>query len=113
MPPPALPVRILVTGFGPFPGVPHNASAHVARSIGEGADLRAGLPGRLCTPRIKIFTEIIPVVWNGAMEFAQAAIAKHRPHAVLHFGVARHAASFEIETRAFNMSGSKQDQTGS
>jgi pyroglutamyl-peptidase len=106
---PDLPVRILLTGFGPFPEVPYNASAHLARSIGDGADL----PARPCTPRIKIFTEVIPVVWDGAVDLAQAAIARYRPHAVLHFGVSRRASVFEIETRAFNMSGSKQDQAGS
>ena len=33
-------------------------------------------------------------------------------HAVLHFGVSKRSSGFEIETRAFNMSGRKEDQAG-
>jgi pyroglutamyl-peptidase len=61
---------------------------------------------------IKLSADVIPVVWEGAMEAAEALIAKHRPDAVLHFGVAQSAAAFEIETRAFNLSGTKEDHAG-
>jgi pyroglutamyl-peptidase len=96
------PVRVLVTGFGPFPGVPQNASAALADALAAG-DPIAG---------VKLSAEVIPVVWEGAMEAAEALFAKHRPDAVLHFGVARSATAFEIETRAFNMSETKVDHVG-
>jgi pyroglutamyl-peptidase len=96
------PVRVLVTGFGPFPDVPCNASEAVVRGVTAGA----GVPGA------EIATATIPVVWAGAREVSRGAIARFDPHAILHFGVSRRALAFEIETRAFNVSGPKQDHAG-
>ena len=95
-------LRVLATGFGPFPGVTQNASASVVRALaGSGA-----LPG------IELFAEVIPVEWARARDAAREAIARTKPHAVLHFGVTKRAAGFEIETRACNMCGPKPDQAG-
>ena len=96
------PVRVLVTGFGPFPGVAQNASAAVVRALA----LSAAPPG------VELFAETIPVEWAKARTVAREAIARVNPHAILHFGVTKRAAGFEIETRAFNMSGPKVDQAG-
>jgi pyroglutamyl-peptidase len=95
-------VRILVTGFGPFPGVPENASAAVVEALA----LYPAAPG------IEHFTGVVPVVWADARRIAREAAAKVRPHAILHFGVSKRAAGFEIETRAVNMSGPRQDHAG-
>ena len=95
-------VRVLVTGFGPFPGIPHNASTSVALALEDSP----------VTPGVDIATAIIPVVWATARLAARKAVARFRPHAVLHFGVSKRASGFEIETRAFNMSGRKEDQAG-
>ena len=97
-----LPLRVLVTGFGPFPGVEQNASASVVRALA----LSGALPG------IELFAEVIPVEWTQARAAARYAIERARPHAILHFGVAKRATGFEIETRAVNMSGPKPDQAG-
>ncbi len=102
MPASAAPVRVLITGFGPFPGIPENASGLLVDALATSAPM-AG---------IKLSAEIIPVIWEGAMEAAQAGIAKHRPDAVLHFGVAQSITTFEIETRAFNLHGTKEDHVG-
>ena len=95
-------VRVLVTGFGPFPGIPHNASTSVALAMED-------LPA---TPGVDVATAIIPVVWATARVAARKAAACFQPHAVLHFGVSKRSSGFEIETRAFNMSGRKEDQAG-
>jgi pyroglutamyl-peptidase len=95
-------LRILVTGFGPFPGVEQNASASVVRAL----TLSTPLPG------IELFAEVIPVDWTRARTVARDAIARVKPHAVLHFGVSKRVTGFEIETRAVNMSGPKPDQAG-
>jgi pyroglutamyl-peptidase len=100
--PAAPPVRVLVTGFGPFPGVPVNASATVAEALMRTAPI-AG---------VNLFAEVIPVDWDHAAEVSREAIAKHRPHAILHFGVAKRAAKFEVETRALNMSTAREDNNG-
>jgi pyroglutamyl-peptidase len=97
----APPARVLVTGFGPFPGVPYNASASLVHALAEDS----------FSPGIEVATEIIPVVWAGARAAVSQAIARIKPHAVLHFGVSKRAAAFEVETRAFNVSGPKADHT--
>jgi pyroglutamyl-peptidase len=95
-------VRVLVTGFGPFPGVERNASASVAHALA----LSSALPG------IELFARVIPVEWALARAVVREAIAGARPDAILHFGVTKRSAGFEIETRAINMSGAKQDRAG-
>ncbi len=95
-------VRVLVTGFGPFPGVPCNASASMVRALVQSARM----------PGIELFAEIIPVTWSDARTAVREAIARVNPHAVLHFGVSKRATGFEIETRAFNRSGPKADHAG-
>jgi pyroglutamyl-peptidase len=95
-------LRVLATGFGPFPGVTQNASASVVRALARSGAL----------PGIELFAEVIPVEWAQARDAAREAIARTKPHAVLHFGVTKRAAGFEIETRACNISGPKPDQAG-
>jgi len=99
---PPYPIRILVTGFGPFPGVTDNASAHIARNL-EAKQFRPG---------ISISTRILPVGWAEAFALSKQAMTEFRPHAVLHFGVTKRASGFEIETRARNWTGPKEDHTG-
>ncbi len=96
------PIRVLVTGFGPFPGISHNASASLALAIEKSP----------AAPGLDVATAIIPVVWAGARAAARQAAARFQPHAILHFGVSKRASGFEIETRAFNMSGPKEDHEG-
>ncbi len=95
-------VRVLVTGFGPFPGVPDNASAQLVRSLAQSAQI----------PGIELFAEVLPVSWADAGRAAREAIARVEPHAILHFGVSKRVSGFEIETRAFNTSGPKKDHAG-
>ena len=52
------------------------------------------------------------MVWANARAAARQAVARFQPHAILHFGVSKQAAGFEIETRAFNISGPKEDHAG-
>src|SRR5208337_2174559 len=95
-------VRVLVTGFGPFPGISHNASA----------SLVLALENSPAAPGLEVTTAIIPVIWASARAATRQAVAGFQPHAVLHFGVSRRASGFEIETRALNMSGPKEDHAG-
>lgn len=97
-----MPVRILVTGFGPFPGVTCNASEALVRRLGSGSFL----------PEVALSTEVIPVLWAGARAVARAAISRAKPHAVLHFGVSKRVTAFEVESQAFNRGGQKRDQHG-
>jgi len=95
-------VRVLVTGFGPFPGVPNNASASLVTALAQSVRM----------PGIELFAEVIPVKWADAGTAAHEAIARVEPHAILHFGVSKRVTGFEIEMRAFNASGPKKDHAG-
>lgn len=88
---------VLLTGFGPFPGVPHNISAHLAEQIG--ADIRKRFPSST------VITEALPTEWDVAPERASDLICDLRPNLALHFGVSDQARGFVIETIARNQTG--------
>src|SRR4029077_19343260 len=97
-------LTILVTGFGPFPGAPFNPTGH----------LIAGLV-RLRRPALADVT-IIPHVFQTSYAAVDRdlpkLLAKHKPDALLMFGLAPRAKALRIETRARNASGSFPDMSG-
>ncbi len=96
--------RILVTGFGPFPGMVFNASEALVE------DLKTRKP---FSRRVgQVHTAILPTDWRKAPEIAGALLDEVQPDAVLHFGVSRRTRAFEIETRAFNMAHRADDCSG-
>lgn len=87
-------LRILVTGFGPFPGAPHNPTqALVARLI----KLR-----RPAFADVELSSHIFPVTYKAVDRELPLALAKHKPHALLMFGLASRTGYLRIETRARN-----------
>lgn len=85
---------ILITGFGPFPGAPVNPTTplvrHLARLRRPGlADVR--LVGHVFTTSYAAVDRELPQL-----------IARHRPDALLMFGVATRETRIRIETRARN-----------
>ena len=95
---------VLLTGFGPFPGVPVNATMRLVPDLCEAAQ-------RLL-PDVRCFAELLQTEWASAPERAAHAVAEARPDLVLHFGVSRRARGFEIETRARNVCGISPDAAG-
>lgn len=85
---------ILITGFGPFPGVPHNVSASIAEAVGKAARRRF--------PSSSIVTASLPTEWDIAPEQAADLICDLRPALSLHFGVSDNAEGFVVETIARN-----------
>src|SRR3954468_5113776 len=87
-------LRILITGFGPFPGAPHNPTIP--------------LVARLLRLRRPAFTEvefsghIFPVTYKAVDRELPQLLAKHRPHALLMFGLATRTPYLRVETRARN-----------
>jgi pyroglutamyl-peptidase len=85
-------LRILVTGFGPFPGAPYNPTQPlVARLV------------RLRRPAfsdVELSSHIFPVTYNAVDRQLPLALQQHRPHALLMFGLASHTPYLRIETRA-------------
>jgi pyroglutamyl-peptidase len=87
-------LRILVTGFGPFPGAPFNPTPPlVARLV------------RLRRPAlgdVELIGHIFHVTYATVDRELPELIARHRPHALLMFGLADRTAHVRIETRARN-----------
>lgn len=87
-------LEILVTGFGPFPGVPVNVSSSLAAEIAAALNSRKG-------HRIARSVSL-PTDWVEGPAFCSKAIDELRPRHVLLLGVSRKARSLVIETLARN-----------
>ena len=85
---------VLMTGFGPFPGVPVNATMRLLPELARAA--------ALAFPDARFVTEVLPTEWVGAPRRLAAVIAEVEPDLALHFGVSSRARGFEIEQRAHN-----------
>lgn len=95
---------VLLTGFGPFPGIADNATARLVPALAHHA--RQSFPGHV------VHHEILQTTWSAAPERAATLIAHHRPSLALHFGVAADATGFRIERQAHNMCRSSPDALG-
>ena len=86
--------RILITGFGPFPGAPFNPTEPlVARLL----HLR-----RPAFDDIERIGHVFHVTYATVDRELPQLLAKHRPQALLMFGLAARTAHVRIETRARN-----------
>jgi len=88
--------RILIVAFGPFPGVPVNPSAALARQL-------------VRTPRpaladLRLDLQILPTRWAALARLSER-IAATGPDGVLLLGVAARRRALCIETRAINAAG--------
>lgn len=90
--------RLLVTSFGPFPGVPRNPSEELARRIVGNPRLRRvlGAPPQLLVMRTS---------YAAIASQLEPALAE-KPDAVLMIGVARQARRLRVELRARNRASS-------
>jgi pyroglutamyl-peptidase len=87
-------LRICITGFGPFPGAPFNPTeALVARLL----RLRRPALGE-----VELSGHIFPVTYKAVDRELPELLAKHRPHALLMFGLASRTPHVRVETRARN-----------
>ena len=85
---------ILVTGFGPFPGAPFNPTTPLVKRL---ARLRR--PG---LADVRIVGHVFPTSYAAVERELPALIARHKPDALLMFGLATRAKRVRIETRARN-----------
>ncbi len=88
---------VLLTGFGPFPGVPHNVSATLVEAVGDIVRRRF--------PSVRIETAALATEWQTAPAETAMLIAKLKPRIALHFGVSDIATGFVVETLARNEAG--------
>jgi pyroglutamyl-peptidase len=95
---------ILLTGFGPFPGVPENSSALFASKL---AHLAARwFPGH------RVVGRVLPTEWEAAPVHLMRLYTREQPKVALHFGVSERATGFVIETLARNVRGLAADAKG-
>jgi pyroglutamyl-peptidase len=87
-------LRILITGFGPFPGAPHNPTMPLVARL-----LRLRRPA---FSEIEFSGHIFPVTYKAVDRELPQLLAQHRPHALLMFGLATRTPYLRIETRARN-----------
>jgi len=86
-------MRVLITGFGPFPGAPVNPSAALAKALAKSR--RAALSD------LEIFTHVFATAY-AAVDRDLPKILKQQPDVVLLFGLAGRRRHVCVETRARN-----------
>jgi pyroglutamyl-peptidase len=87
-------LRILITGFGPFPGAPFNPTMPLVKRLTQ---LR-----RQALGNVDLIGHIFHVTYATVDRELPALIAQRRPHALLMFGLADRTAHVRVETRARN-----------
>lgn len=87
-------LRILVTGFGPFPGAPFNPTEPLVARL-----MRLRRPA---LGNVVLTGHIFPVTYAAVDRELPLLLARRRPQALLMFGLASRTPYLRIETRARN-----------
>jgi pyroglutamyl-peptidase len=95
---------ILLTGFGPFPGMPENISGRLATGLADLTQRRF--------PSLRVVARVLPTEWDLAPERVETLYARERPRVALHFGVSQRAQGLVIETVAHNVRSPASDAAG-
>src|SRR5258707_15870931 len=84
-------LRILVTGFGPFPGAPFNPTQPLVARLGR---LR-----RPALRDVELSGPIFPVTYTAVDRELPDLLASRRPHALPMFGLASRTPYLRLESR--------------
>ncbi|MBE0701884.1 MAG: pyroglutamyl-peptidase I, partial [Afipia sp.] len=87
-------IRVLITGFGPFPGAPYNPTKKLVERL-------ARLP-RPAFSDVERIGHVFPVSYRAVDAQLPALLAQHEPDVLLMFGLATRTPYVRIETRARN-----------
>ena len=87
-------LRVLITGFGPFPGAPYNPTQPLVARL-----MRLRRPA---LADVELASHIFPVTYRAVDQELPKLLARIRPHALLMFGLAARTRHLRIETRARN-----------
>lgn len=93
---------ILLTGFGPFPGVPENVSKWLVEAL-------AASPSRF---GCDVHGEVLPTEWTEVAKRAPTLLHRHRPRLTIHFGLNPRARGFRVERSAHNRVHARHDARG-
>jgi pyroglutamyl-peptidase len=94
--------RVLITGFGPFPGAAENPSAWLAEA----------LAAAVTPPGCTLHAEVLPTEWAEVATRGPRLLRQHRPRLILHLGLSRNAKGFRIERSAHNIIALREDARG-
>jgi pyroglutamyl-peptidase len=94
--------RVLLTGFGPFPGVPENPSGWLAETLAAGAH----------APDWDLHATVLPTEWEAVAALTPRLHAELQPHVMIHFGVSTRSKSLQIERAAHNEAEPRADACG-
>jgi pyroglutamyl-peptidase len=92
---------ILLTGFGPFPGAPHNPTGELIKRL-----------ARFRRPGLNLVPHVFPTEYAAIDRDLPRLMAKHRPDALLMFGLHGRARTLRVETVARNALGRHRDASG-
>lgn len=95
---------MLVTGFGPFPGVTHNASSLLAAAIADAAEKM--------WPGVRVKGATLPTEWRRGLELLDTINRDFDPDVALHFGVSERARGLTLERSAYNVCSTDADASG-
>jgi pyroglutamyl-peptidase len=97
--------RILITGFGPFPGAPENPTQKLIEALRANPSILDGLG--------EIRTEILAVEYDTAPARLAAIGAEFIPDIAIHFGLSARASGFTLERLARNeIAANRPDNAG-
>lgn len=99
------PPIVILTGFGPFPGVTENVSINLAGAVCEVLNNQAHSD-------FKAVTATLAVDWSTVADHLTALYAKHTPILAVHFGVAHGIAGLCLEETAQNTCAPDLDAAG-
>jgi pyroglutamyl-peptidase len=98
------PLRVLITGFGPFPGIVENASQAFAPLFAYRApELLQG---------VQTACAILPTQWHDVPRLLRHLLDEMQPHLCLHFGVQGNVRGLVLETIARNKAAERIDAAG-
>ena len=95
---------VLLTGFGPFPGVAENVTGRLVPELAREA--------RLLFPGHRFETDVLATEWQTAPQRLTVVLSELKPELALLFGVAKDARGFRIETEAVNSCRAAPDAAG-
>jgi pyroglutamyl-peptidase len=92
---------ILLTGFGPFPSVPENASSLLVPELAAAAS--RAFRG------FAVHADVIPTEWGSGAARLSLLMSELEPAVALHFGVSSKATGFAVEARGRNRASAVSD----
>lgn len=96
-------VKLLITGFGPFPGAPVNPTGPLIRALKRKLRSHSG---------VQVDTHVFRTTYAAVDRDLPRLLAKTKPHALLMFGLANQSRGLRVETQARNRINRYPDASG-